>query len=196
MDNFLKISDLTNLGQVARHCDPVKFGIAAHEALNNDLCAIFGPYATEVAILINRVLDTTTDPAATDQEKAAVNGGIYQNGELKVNNLGLKTTLAYYTLERYTIANEYNDTPNGNVVKENPFSVPKSFKEVQQFASKYANLAKAAAESSLKFICLNITDYPTLKGLDCSIAGCGAGEDCGGITDGYSMKSSNIGKYD
>ena len=195
MDNFLKISDLTNLGQVAKHCDPVKFGIAAHEALNNDLCAIFGVHATEVAILINKVLDTSTSPAASDIEKKAVNGGIYTVGELSINNAGLKTALAYYTLERYTVLNEYNDTPNGTVAKQNPFSVPKPFKEVQQFASKYANLAKFSAESSLKFICQNIESFPKLKGLDCSIAGCGAGEDCGGITDGYSMKSSNIDKY-
>ena len=202
MSKHITQADFKGLGQVATHCDLEKLEIALNEAYNFDLCEVFGNFSASVGLVVDEVLShggaghDHHDEANPDWDLAVLGTAFEVNG-VTINTLGLKTAIVYYAYARYLVLNGYNDTPNGQVSKENPFSIPKPFKEVQQFADKYRNMAKSVAETAKLFICENKDSFPSLAKMPCPTSLCGDIDGlCNSNTTGYGIRGKNVSKYE
>lgn len=189
------------IGILAKHCDLSKLCVAEKEASNFDLSELFCDFWSEIEAIESeiRLYDLSIDPLKVipvnyTEKKSLLNGGYYLGCDDKNRPFeGVYTILAYYSYSRYVILNGFSDTPNGLVQKTNEFSIPKSLKELEQFASKYRDMGKTSFERTVHFICKNseIFDYE-----HCPANGCGCGSTkCGGTkAKGYGFRTFNINK--
>ena len=210
---MIQQSDFTYIGQVAIHCDLDKLCIAINEATEFDLAKLFCDFWPNIVEIANEVenyqtlladynqcvIDGGDDcvvpdiPEDYDLKNNLINGGSYTgcNGKTKTH-LGVKRILVYYSYARYSILNSFNDTPNGNVLKTNDFSIPKSLKELEMFSDKYRTMGYESFKSTLDFIGHNQNVFTDATCLDFKICGCGCSA-CGGTkAKGYGFKGRNI----
>jgi len=153
----------------------------------------------EIETIVNEVEAYIVNPSLPvpinyTEKSFLLNGGIYTDCLGKQRPFeGVYKIMAYYSYARYIVLNGFNDTATGMVTKTNDFSIPKTLKELEQFADKYRNMGKISFERTVRYICKNtvIFDYkhcPT----EC---GCGS-EKCGATkAKGYGFKSRNINKW-
>lgn len=186
------------LGVLAKHCDQSKLCIAENEASNFDLADLFCDFWWDIVEIAKEVEIYDSDPETEmpenyQEKKALLEGGYYVDCNQKNRPFeGVYKILAYYSYSRYSILNGFNDTPNGLVQKTNEFSIPKTLKELEQFADKYREMGLIAFNRTVKYICSKkeIFDYKNCQ-KEC---GC-ENNDCGGTkAKGYGFKAKNINK--
>lgn len=198
---YIQQSDFNFIGQVAKHCDLPKLDIAIAEAQTFDLEDLFCPNwpILEAIILEVDTYIANTDPGKIEPENyedkySLVYGGTFIRNEVSRKNLGLKKTLTYYAYSRYVILNGFTDTPSGLVSKSNDFSIPKTLKELTQFADKYRSMGFASFKTNIEFLCVKKDIFTTFTYGDlCAEYGCDT--DCiGGNTKGTGIRGSIIRK--
>lgn len=197
----LQQSQYNCIGIIAKHCDLSKLCVAEKEASDFDLAELFCDFWVDIEAIDIEIhaYDDAPDPKPTPpenyiQKKALLEGGVYTDCLEKQRPFGgVYDILARYSYSRYIILNGFSDTPNGMVQKTNEFSIPKSLKELEQFADKYRNMGKISFERTIRYICQNSTvfDFDNCPKDKC---GCGSNK-CGGTkAKGYGFRSSNINK--
>lgn len=185
----LSQTEIATVGQLTSHCDLTKLDIATQEAILFDIVIL-----CELLPLINENW-ASTDPIWRN----LIDGSSYIGCDEKtLTHSGLKKVLAYYTYARYTLINGFNDTPNGNVAKTNPFSMPKSFRELEAFSNKYSDMGYSLMKGVLSFLCTNRIDYPLLNIVTAGCEDCGCTGGCGSESagKGFSSKSKNVSRWD
>lgn len=195
----LQPSQYNCIGVVAKHCDLNKLCIAENEATTYDLSELFCDYWLDIEAINNEVIAYENNPELPipdnyELKKQLLEGGFYLDCSEKLRPFeGVYNILARYSYSRYIVLNGFSDTPNGMVQKTNDFSIPKTLKELEQFADKYRDMAKISFERTVRYICQNneIFNYS-----HCPIDKCGCGSDRCGSTKakGYGLKSRNINK--
>jgi hypothetical protein len=181
------------VGQTAQHYDTTKFNIALAEAIKFDFRGLLGDlfYSLNDGAIWQGSVEAKWDQIIDPFE--------FQNCRNNtVSHDGLKTVLAYFVYARYLLVNEFTDSPNGSVNKTSDFNFPKSFKDVQQFANKYRDMAFDSWSMVHAYICLKGSEvYDTFNFADCSEC-----EDCDeydnktGRTKGFGIRSRTITKDD
>lgn len=203
----ITVADFADLGIVAGQCNNSKLNIAIQEALDFDLCALFEDLGVQVKIMLTEVL-THSLPSHGGFVHAGPAGGpsaywdklikgcLFTQNDKPVENLGIKRGVVYYAYSRYLMLSSFDDSASGFVTKENPFSIPKPLKEVEQFANKYRTMGRACFLSSISYICSESENFPELKDLDCQAHGCGCKKNdaCGLKTKGFGFKGTIIEK--
>ena len=178
--------DFEEIGQLAVHCDKEKLDIAIHESMIFD----FEPFLCENFTDVYENWDSLESAW-----KDLICGSSYVGcSERNMRHLGLKRMLLYYIYARYTVLNNYNDTPNGSVTKTNDFSIPKPLKEIEQFADKYRSMGYSVWLGVKKYLCNSKDDYPTLKINDCEACDCNGSGCSDKSVKGYGIRGSNVSK--
>ena len=179
--------DFALIGQLAVHCDKEKLTIAIQESIIFD----FEPLICENFVEVSNNWDSEETIW-----RDLINGSTYTGcNDKDTRHLGLKRMLLYYIYARYTVMNNFNDTPNGSVTKTNDFSIPKPLKELEQFADKYRSMGYSVWKGVEKYLCHSREDYPTLTVSGCDACGCESGNCEGSAVKGYGIRGSNISKY-
>ena len=179
--------DFALIGQLAVHCDKEKLAIAIQESIIFD----FEPLICENFVEISDKWDSDVTIWT-----ALINGSTYKGcNDKDTRHLGLKKMLLYYIYARYTVMNNFNDTPNGSVTKTNDFSLPKPLKELEQFADKYRSMGFSVWKGVQKYLCHKRADYTNLEINDCKACGCDNGNCKDTAVKGYGIRGSNISKY-
>ena len=183
MSLLLFQSDFQNIADVAIHCDQRKLNQAIREAQDYDLEELFCDFWN--------VIVTNWDNEAY---KTLIDGGVYEGCKGNRSFAGVKKILALYTYSRYIIINNFNDTPNGNVSKNNDFSIPKTIKELEFMADKYRSMGYKEYEKATAYLCKNKDSFADFEGYDCKSCGCNG--ICGSKTSvkGYGISGSIITK--
>jgi hypothetical protein len=198
---YINKDDFNYIGQVAKHCDLPKLDIAIAEAQLFDLEDLFCPNWPVLEGIIQEVDDYIADtdpekiePVNYESKYALVYGGTFVIKGITRKNLGLKRTLVYYAYSRYVVLNGFNDTPGGQVSKSNDFSIPKTLKELTQFADKYRSMGFASFKTNIEFLCFKKDIFTTFTYGDlCSEYGCDT-ECIGANTKGTGIRGSIITK--
>lgn len=194
----LQQSQYNCIGIVAKHCDLSKLCVAENEASNFDLSELFCDYwltIEEISEELQAYIDNPELPEPVNYELKyeLLFGGFYFDCKNKKRPFqGVYTLMAYYSYARYIVLNGFSDTPNGLVTKTNEFSIPKTLRELEQFADKYRNMGLLTFKKIKNFLCSN---NEVFNFQDCpKTCGCGC-DDCGGTkAKGYGYKSINITK--
>ena len=179
-------NDFSVIGQLAKHCDIDKLNIAINEAILFDLKPLICDLFFEV--------DTNWDDQSGIWFDLIYPKEFTGCNEKTKKHQGLKTILVRYVYARYVILNNFDDTPNGGVTKNNDWSIPKPYTDLKQISDRYRSMAYELWKEVEAYICLNIESYPNAD-FDC--APCGCNGKCGSKTSskGYGIKGSNISKY-
>ncbi|MCQ4154543.1 hypothetical protein NNL19_02880 [Riemerella anatipestifer] len=164
---YLTANDFKGLGLLAKHCDLEKLEIAINEAFKFDIIPLF------CFDFVNDVLDNWSN----GDYKDLINESKYQLSGRFSYSFGFKTVWVYYAYSRYVLINNYNDTANGLVQKNNEWSIPTPLKEITDISNNYRVMGKEAFESVYSFLCVNRSRFPKFNAKDCS-GGCN--DDCNG----------------
>ena len=210
-------NDFKMIGQLAVHCDKEKLLIAITEAqdfdlselfcdwwasfevifqmgdFNEDFNSDFSRYIEEYSELFNPDIDVVEQSVFWDN---LMNGGNYTDckGRQK-KHFGMKRIICYYAYSRYVLLNGFNDTATGMKEKTNSFSIPKSLRELEQFAEKYRNMGYEAYKRTLDFLCQNTEK---IKFTDSDCKGCGCAFNCDNTqssTKGFGFRSRIISNH-
>lgn len=174
---YINPIDFNCVGNVAKHCDLTKLCIAIDEALNFDLIPLF------CFELINDVLDNWD----TEEYQSLIYGG----GQ----NMGLKKVWVYYAYARYMLINQYNDSANGAVRKDNEWSVPVPLKEINDISNKYRDMGRYAFDTVMGHLCENKALYPLFDPCNCRLnCGCSGKCTCGKTKKITGFKFSTVKK--
>lgn len=185
---MLNKNDFEKIGLVAAHCNLPKLDIAIEEALQFDVINLFG-YNLMSDVLANWG-EASKDNPMEEVYKDLIFGKDYENSNGKHLNPGIKQVWVYYAYARYILINNYNDTANGMVKKDNDWSMPTPLKELTEFSNKYRSMGKISSEEVIKFLCFKKQDYPKFNDCGCNLA-CGCKGTC---TCGKTKKLSGF-KY-
>ncbi|QGZ15854.1 hypothetical protein [Elizabethkingia phage TCUEAP1] len=150
--NYLKPSDFKKIGVVTKHCDAEKLETAMIQALQFDMFHLFG-----YGFLYDLYGVGFTEPQGSVLF-TALKGGAWSRNPKDLNVevefcAGLQQVWALYTYARYKIMNEFNDTPNGTVSKQNNYSLPMPLAEVKTLSNHYRDMAKASADTVKDYLC-------------------------------------------
>lgn len=191
--NYLTTPDFDCIGQVAQHCSLPKLCVAIEEAKTFDLIPLFCfDFVHDVLENWNLI---ETDPNYQKYQQI-ICGGTYTDcgGRLK-QNLGLKRVWIYYSYARYLLVNQFNDTANGTVRKQNDFSSFTDMKDIRALSDKYRNMGKEAFESLHGFLCANKNSYPKFDDCNCKLnCGCTGSCSCGKTKKLSGIKFSTVRK--
>lgn len=193
--NKITQSDFACVGLVAKHCDLQKLCIATEEAKDFDIIPLFcfdfvqdilNNWNIPAQIPNPDFVDIETTPEVSpiiinpDYEKYQnlICGGNYTANEKLHQNLGFKKAWIYYSYARYLLVNQFNDTANGMVSKENEWSNQIPMADIRDLSNKYRNMGKAAYESLLGYLCANKESFPKFDGCNCKLS-CGCSGSCG-----------------
>lgn len=196
LETYLTYSDFACVANVAKHCDTQKLCISIDEALNFDLMPLFcDSFMLDVVDNWN-ITEEIPNPDYVDEETTPyelitipnpnfekynniICGGRYldSNGNVRIN-LGLKKAWVYFSYAQYLVLNNYNDTANGNVTKQNDWSIPTPLKDVRDFATKYRNMGLEVFKSVQTFLCDKKSEYPLFDDCDCPKNNCGCAGKC------------------
>jgi len=181
----LQQSDFTGIGNIAKHCNLDKLQIAINESILFDL----KPLLCDLFIDVDDNWDDTSGIWFELVEPLQFTGC---NDKMKSHE-GLKNVLIRYSYARYIILNNFDDTPNGGVTKNNDWSIPKPFADLKQISDRYRSMAYEMWKGVEAYICLN-KDVYTDADFDC--APCGCNGKCGSKTKvkGYGLRMTNISK--
>lgn len=186
MNINLTKSDFGGLGKIATHCNTEKLQISINEAIEFDLHPILCDFFYAVD-------DHWNDTSGAYYD--LINGSEYINckGNL-VRHAGLKQVLAYFSYARYIVINNFDDTPNGQVTKDNAWSIPKPLNELQNFSTKYSNMAREMWNRVEEYLCLQGPSvFPTFGFSACQSCGCNGR--CGAENvKAFGLKSSIVTK--
>jgi hypothetical protein len=182
-------ADFRDLGQVAQHCDQEKLEIAVQEAVMYDikplLCDLFWDVNDNWTDTSGVYFDLITE---TQYENCRGND---------VKHPGVSKVLKYFAYARYILVNGFEDTPMGQVQKNQQFSIPKSYGDLKAYSNKYRAMAKESWREVEAFLCKNkdVTEYEKFGFKNCS-ASCDCNGDCGTKTKakGFGVRSRNIRK--
>ncbi|CAA7195455.1 DUF6712 family protein [Chryseobacterium potabilaquae] len=193
IENYLHASEFSCVGLIASHCDLSKLCIATEEAKIFDIIPLFCfDFVDDVLAHWNMEL---TNP---DYEKYAtlICGGSYLDSYGKTQlNLGFKKVWIYYSYAHYLLLNQFNDTANGAVKKQNEWSLPTPLKEVNDFSNKYRNMGKEAFQSVKDYLCQNKSSFPKFDDCHCRLScGCNGKCSCGNTKKMSGFKFSTIRK--
>lgn len=181
-------SDFALIGQLATHCDKAKLNIAIEEAITFDL----------EPLLCDLFTDVNENWASVEEVWSnLINGSTYtgcNNKERK--HPGIKKVLLYYAYARYTVTNNFNDTPNGHVTKTNDLSIPKPLREIESFADKYRSMGYLTWEKVKSFLCVEKDVYENFNAKECKDCGCGGNCQSKTTAKGYGIKGKNISRWD
>ena len=174
LTEYIFPSDFNCIGDVAAHCDLQKLCIASDEAKNFDLIPLF------CFDFINDVLKNwkleSTDLNYEKYQKLICGCSFEINGKAH-QNFGLKKVWVYYSYARYLLLNQYNDTANGTVQKQNEWSIPTPIKDITAFSNKYRDMGKEAYNSVLGYLCENKDLFPKFEDCNCKLS-CGCMGSC------------------
>lgn len=191
IEKYINQSDFECVGHIAEHCSLPKLCIAIEEAKTFDLIPLFC-FDFVHDTLENWNLDETNPNYPKYQQ--IICGGTYADcgGRLQ-QNLGLKRVWIYYAYARYLLVNQFNDTANGTVRKQNDFSSFTDMKDIRALSDKYRNMGKEAFESLQGFLCANKTSYPKFDDCHCKLdCGCNETCSCGKTKKLYGFKIKTI----
>ncbi len=211
---YILQSDFNCVGLVAKHCDLQKMHIAIEESKTFDIIPLFcfdffndvlenwdipaeipnPDFIDEETTL--EIPGTIPNPDYIQQYEDLINGGNYVGcNEKQQRNLGLKRVWVYYAYARYMLINQFNDTANGTVQKQNDFSIPTPLKEVTAFSNKYRAMGKEAYESVLDYLCQNKDLFPKFDDCNCKLkCGCSGKCSCGKTKKLSGFKFSTVRK--
>ena len=177
-------SDIEKIGQLGTHCDQEKLYLAISEAENFDMPDLFCDFW-------NDIVENWEEIEYTD----LIIGSAYEGCNGTRIHSGIKTILSYYAYARYTVLNQFNDTPSGSVSKTNDFSMPKPLKEIQSFSDKYRSMGYVEFERTEAYLCKNRDSFSSFHSNNCK--GCGCNGICGDKTNtkGYGLSGKIISKY-
>lgn len=201
-NNLLVKSDFDCIGEIATHCDLPKLCIAGSESALFDMENIFCDVWIQIREIYREVLEYQTalaeceadpdcvippiEPDNYDDKLNLICGGTFTGcGDRVLEHQGIRLIWVYYAYSRYLILNGFNDTPNGNVIKTNDFSVPRPYNEVKDFADKYRTMAYEAFKKTSQY--LKRSTLVTWNQ-------CGCGKCSSTKAQGYGFKSSVISK--
>lgn len=201
---YLDPSDFACVGIVARHCDLDKLCVATEEAKQFDVIALFCFEFVQDVLDNWNISATIPDPANPEllipnpnyaKYQKLICGGTYHSGERTHQNLGLKKVWTYYSYARYLLINQFNDTANGLVSKNNEWSNTVPVKEVTAFSNKYRDMGREAFNSVMGYLCANKTDFPLFDSSNCRFnCGCSGACSCGGTKKMTGFKFKTISK--
>lgn len=158
----LTADSMKTVGEMAFHEDKDKLDIAVNEAVLFDMPILFGNYWS---VIEEKWLSQKSDWVNL------IDGSDFICGNSNRSHRGVREVLKYYVYARYIVLNGFNDTPSGHVTKTNPFSIPKSLKDLEHFALKYRNMGKQLFEDTEAYLCVNKDFYQGFIG-DCESCGC------------------------
>ena len=186
--NYLVSTDFENIGLVATHCDLKKLNIAIEESKNFDLVPLF------CFELVQDILNNWETENSKYSE--LINGCNYEDySGILQQNMGFKELWKYYAYARYMLINQFNDTANGAVRKQNEWSIPTPLKEVNDISNKYRNMGQIAFESVRDYLCEKKEDFPKFDDCNCKKrCGCVGKCSCGKTNKITGFKFSTVGK--
>lgn len=176
LEKYIFPSDFDCIGNVAKHCDLTKLCIATEEAKQFDIIPLF------CFDFVNDVLEKWNlkeEDEKFDKYQKLICGGSYQHDGRTFLNMGLKQVWIYYSYARYLLINQFNDTANGMVTKQNEWSLPTPLKEVTDFSNKYRAMGKEAFESVQRYLCAKQIEFPKFDSCNCLSCGCAGTCSCG-----------------
>lgn len=193
LTNYISQSDFDCVGLVAKHCDLSKLCIATEEAKTFDIIPLFCfDFVNDV--LENWNLESESENFTKYQQ--LICGGNYTDANGKLHqNLGFRKVWIYYSYARYLLINQFNDTANGTVQKQNEWSIPTPLKEVNDISNKYRNMGKSAYESVMGYLCANKSDFQKFDACNCKLScGCSGSCNCGKTKKLTGFKFSTVTK--
>lgn len=189
---YLLPEDFECIGNVAKHCDLQKLCIATEEARIFDLIPLFC-FDFVADILEN--WNVTPKTEGYEKYRDLICGGNYTHDGKTYLNMGLKSVWVYYSYARYLLINQFNDTANGTVTKQNEFSIPTPLKEITDFSNKYRAMGREAFESVQAYLCRNKEDFPKFNDCNCRLdCGCSGACGCGKTKKMTGFKFKTISK--
>lgn len=182
----LNRTDFAIIGQVAKHCNLEKLQIAINEAILFDLKPLLCDLFIDVEANWDEEEGEWADIILPKEYEGC-------NGKTKTHQ-GLKEVLVRYAYARYVILNNFDDTPNGGVTKNNEWSIPKPYSDLKQVSDRYRTMAYDQWKEVEAYICLNKDVYTDADLCNCKACGCNGC--CGSKTKakGYGIKGTNISR--
>jgi len=209
---YISQSDFNCVGLVAKHCDLQKLCIATEESKSFDIIPLFCFEFVQDVLDNWNILPTIQNPAYVNQEttpdilqtipnpnyekyQKLICGGNYTiDGKIN-QNMGFQKVWIYYSYARYLLINQFNDTANGMVSKENEWSNQIAMKDIRDLSNKYRNMGKAAFDSMQSYLCANKETYPKFDGCNCNLScGCSGTCSCGRTKKLTGIKFSTVRK--
>lgn len=207
LTNYLQQSDFDCVGLVAKHCDLEKLCVATEEAKQFDIIPLFCFEMVQDIFDNWNIPQTLPDPTEENPNQTKVNpdyekyqnlicGGTYSGCDNKtLQNLGFKKVWVYYSYARYLLINQFNDTANGTVQKQNEWSIPTPLKEITAFSNKYREMGREAFNSVQGYLCANKEDFPKFDDCNCHLnCGCSGTCSCGKPKKMTGFKFSTVRK--
>lgn len=213
---YITAADFKCVALVAKHCNPEKLDIGIDEAKQFDIIPLFCfDFVNDVLENWNKALKKIdnpeydrTQPESISNSLQIVNpdfdqkyfdlvfGSTYTDKHSKTQqNLGFLRVWVYYSYARYKLINNYNDTANGTVGKNNEFSLPTPLGEITALSNKYRSMGKEAYHSLLGYLCLNKNLFPKFDDCNCKkTCGCSGSCSCGKTKKLSGFKYSSVRK--
>lgn len=154
---LINIEDIRRIGQLGVNCDKEKIKYAIEQAQNHDVKTLLCDFWFVV-------IENWENP----DYSTLVNGGFYTTSEgIKREIKGLKEVLAYFAYARYTMLNEYNDTPVGNVDFIDGFHASKHPNSIKTLYDYYRNLASNLYSEIETYLCFSKEQFPHFHSPNC-----------------------------
>ncbi|RMZ60076.1 hypothetical protein D1632_10835 [Chryseobacterium nematophagum] len=193
LEKYIDQSDFNCVGLVAQHCDLKKLCIATEEAKAFDVIPLF---CFEFIHDILNHWDQESDEVDFQKYQDLICGTAYTNAHGKLReNMGFKKVWVYYSYARYLLINQFNDSANGTVKKQNEWSISTSHEEITDLSNKYRRMGKQAYESVLEYLCSHKELFPQFEDCHCKLScGCSGKCSCGKTKKMTGFKFSTIRK--
>lgn len=213
---YISAIDFKCVALVAKHCNLEKLDIAIEEAKQFDIISLFCfDFVNDVLENWNKALkkidnpdydrtlpESPANPLQIDNPNFDQNyfdlifGSTYEDKHSKPQqNLGFIRVWVYYSYARYKLINNYNDTANGTVGKQNEFSFLIPLGEITALSNKYRSMGREAYNSLLGYLCINKTLFPKFDDCNCKKScGCSGNCTCGTTKKLTGFKFSTVRK--
>jgi len=189
---YLIKDDFISVGLVAKHCDLGKLDLAIEESKNFDMIPLFCFDFVNDVLNNWGILEANPD---YQKYRNLIDGDVYINSDKSYNNLGFKKVWVYYAYARYLLINQFNDTANGTVIKDNEWSSPTPLKEIKDYSNDYRDMGAEAFKNVQSFLCKNKEIYPKFDTCNCQLScGCFGGCSCGNTKKITGFKFSTVSK--
>lgn len=213
---YITATDFKCVALVAKHCNLEKLDIAIEEAKQFDIISLFCfDFVNDVLENWSKALQKIDNPDYDRTQPESVSnmllidnldfdqkyfdlifGCTYQDKNSKTQqNLGFLRVWVYYSYARYKLLNNYNDTANGTVGKNNEFSLPTPLGEITALSNKYRSMGKEAYNSLHTYLCLHKEQFTKFDDCNCKTScGCSGNCSCGKTKKLTGFKFSSVQK--